>query len=253
MSETMMTVSSSEFGKLDILVEDGKELFPATECARILGYANPQGAVRTHCKGVRELLTPCGRSTQKKNFIPEGDVWRLIIRSRLPGAERFEKWLFDEVLPELRRSGQYRMEAAARAPEPEQAEALPHTWLGRPCIRVSEAAKRLGVKKEKVSELLRSRPTVYCYGEDWETLRGNELSEFKFFNRMGGAIKGMMVIYESGMKKLLWELHGIGSAKEAMGLPETGAQLMLLPEAVEKENIQMKRRMARIAEIAREK
>lgn len=254
MSETMLTVSSSEFGKLDILVEDGKELFPANECAKMLGYSNPKDAVGRHCRGVvkRDLIDALGRM-QKTNFIPEGDVWRLIIRSRLPGAERFEKWLFDEVLPELRRNGQYRMEAAARAPEPEQAEALPHTWLGRPCIRVSEAAKRLGVKKEKVSELLRSRPTVYCYGEDWETLRGNELSEFKFFNRMGGAIKGMMVIYESGMKKLLWELHGIGSAKEAMGLPETGAQLMLLPEAVEKENIQMKRRMARIAEIAREK
>lgn len=250
MSETMLTVSSSEFGKLDILIEDGKEWFPATECARMLGYSQPGNAVRTHCHGgvKRTVIDSKGRK-QIANFIPEGDVWRLIIRSRLPSAQKFETWLFDEVLPELRRKGEYKMEPAAQEATPD----LPHTWLGRPCIRVSEAAKRLGVKKEKVSELLRSRPTVYCYSEDWETLRGNELSEFKFFNRMGGAIKGMMVIYESGMKKLLWELHGIGSAKEAMGLPETGAQLMLLPEAVEKENIQMKRRMARIAEIAREK
>lgn len=248
MSETMLTVSNSEFGKLDILIEDGKELFPATECARMLGYANPQGAVRSHCRGVRELLTPCGKGVQKKNFISEGDLYRLIIRSRLPSAQKFETWLFDEVLPELRRKGEYKMQPEAQGEAPD----LPHIWIGRACIRVQDAEKRLGVKKGKISDLLRSRPTVYLQGEDWETLRGNELSEFKFYNRTGGAVKGMMLIYESGMKKLLWELQGIGSAEESMGLPEMGAQLMLLPEAVEKENAAMKRRMARIAKIAQE-
>lgn len=51
-------------------------------------------------------------------FIPEGDVYRLIVHSRLPGAERFEKWVFDEVLPTIRRSGGYMtpslLEEAAR-------------------------------------------------------------------------------------------------------------------------------------------
>ena len=92
MNGGMLTVSNSEFGKLDILVEDGKELFPATECARILGYTNPQRAIREHCKGVNNLVTPYSKGTQKKNFITEGDLWRLIIRSRLPAAQKFEKW-----------------------------------------------------------------------------------------------------------------------------------------------------------------
>ena len=257
MSETMLTVSNSEFGKLDILIEDGKELFPATDIAKILGYSNPRDAVGRHCKGVVKRDGVCYtenqygvRSAQKANisYIPEGDVWRLIIRSRLPSAQKFETWLFDEVLPELRRKGEYKMQPEAQGEAPD----LPHIWLGRACIRVQDAEKRLGVKKGKISDLLRSRPTVYLQGEDWETLRGNELSEFKFYNRTGGAVKGMMLIYESGMKKLLWELQGIGSAEESMGLPEMGAQLMLLPEAVEKENAAMKRRMARIAKIAQE-
>lgn len=44
---------------------------------------------------------------QQVNFIPEGDLYRLIIHSRLPAAERFEKWVFDEVLPTIRREGGY--------------------------------------------------------------------------------------------------------------------------------------------------
>jgi prophage antirepressor-like protein len=98
---------SKEFGALDILLIDGKPYFPATECAVILGYKNPQKAIRDHCKGVNESFTPSVGGVQKKNFIPEGDLYRLIIRSKLPAAERFEKWVFDEVLPTIRKYGAY--------------------------------------------------------------------------------------------------------------------------------------------------
>lgn len=240
MNGSMLTVSNSDFGKLDILLEDGKELFPATECARMPGYANPQGAVRSHCKGVRELLTPCGKGIQKKNFIPEGDVWRLIIRSRLPKAQQFEKWLFDEVLPEIRRTGGYRARPAAD---------LPHQWMGRGCIRIDEAARRLGVKKEKIKELFRGRPTIYLNGIDWETLRSNELSEFKFYNRVGSVGKGICIIYESGMAKLRWELLGEGTPDTAL---PAAAELPKLPAAVQHENEQLRLAMDEIAKIARE-
>jgi len=97
--------TNSEFGELGVLVEDGKEMFPATECARILGYSNPHDAIRNHCKGVRELLTPSQGGEQLKNFISEGDLFRLIIKSKLPAAERFEKWVFEDVLPTIRKHG----------------------------------------------------------------------------------------------------------------------------------------------------
>lgn len=86
-----------------------------------LNYAKPRNAINTHCKGAlkRGALTEGG--VQELTFIPEGDVYRLIVHSRLPGAERFEKWVFDEVLPMIRKTGGYMtaslLEQAAEKPE----------------------------------------------------------------------------------------------------------------------------------------
>ena len=67
----------------------------------------PENAVTQHCKGILKLGIPSAGGTQETRFITEGDVYRLIIRSKLPGAQRFEKWVFDEVLPEMRKKGMY--------------------------------------------------------------------------------------------------------------------------------------------------
>ncbi len=98
---------NSEFGALSIMMIEGKEYFHATECAKILGYANPRKAIGDHCKGVtkRDALTSGGK--QVISFIPESDLYRLIIKSKLPSAERFEKWVFEEVLPSIRKHGLY--------------------------------------------------------------------------------------------------------------------------------------------------
>ena len=99
--------SSTEFGELGVMLIDGKEYFPATQCAKILGYKNPQEAIRQKCKGVRKTLTPTNGGNQPVNYIPEGDLYRLIVSSKLPSAEKFERWVFDEVLPMLRKTGSY--------------------------------------------------------------------------------------------------------------------------------------------------
>lgn len=241
MNGGMLTVSNSEFGKLDILLEDGKELFPANDCAKMLGYSVPHGAIQKHCRGClkRTVIDSMGRKVEK-NFISEGDVWRLIIRSRLPSAQKFEKWLFDEVLPQIRKTGGYHARPAA---------GMPHQWMGRGCLRIDEAAKRLGVKKERIRDLLRGRPTVYRNGKDWETLRGYELDEYKFYNREASVGSGICIIYESGWSKLLWELKGEGSPDAA--LPAT-AELPKLPAAVQEENEQLRLAMDEIARITKE-
>lgn len=99
--------SSTEFGELGVMLIDGKEYFPATQCATLLGYKNPQEAIREKCKGVRKTLTPTNGGTQTVNYIPEGDLYRLIVSSKLPQAEKFERWVFDEVLPSIRHNGGY--------------------------------------------------------------------------------------------------------------------------------------------------
>lgn len=241
MNSNLLTVSNSEFGKLEILVENGKELFPATECAKILGYANANQAIHKNCRSLSKRTVPHPQNPEKHviaNFISEGDLWRLIVRSRLPAAQKFEKWLFDEVLPELRRTGGYRAKPAAD---------LPHQWMGRGCILVDEAVKRLGVKKDKVVGLLRQRKTVYRIGVDWETLRGTELDEYKFYNRVGSVAKGLLIVYDTGYAKLRWELLGEGTPDTALPM---AAEIPLLPAAVQEENEQLRFALEEIGKIA---
>lgn len=109
----MQVFQNSEFGELGVLEINGKPYFPATACAKRLGYTNPQKAIRDHCKGVNEMVTSTKGGTQMMRFISEGDLYRLITHSKLPAAERFERWVFDEVLPSIRQTGGYGSMAAA--------------------------------------------------------------------------------------------------------------------------------------------
>ena len=103
----MKIFKNPEFGNVRVIDEDGKYLFCGTDVARALGYSIPSKAVNTHCKGVSKMEAPTNGGVQKLLFIPEGDVYRLIVHSKLPSAERFERWVFDEVLPTIRQHGAY--------------------------------------------------------------------------------------------------------------------------------------------------
>ena len=98
-----------EFGRIRTLEIDGKIWFCASDVAAALGYSNPRDAVVRHCKpmGVVVYDTPTRSAVQKIKYISEGNVYRLIAGSKLPSAEKFESWIFDEVLPTIRRTGGY--------------------------------------------------------------------------------------------------------------------------------------------------
>ena len=96
-----------EFGEIRTLEENGKILFCAADIAKALGYANPNKAVNDHCRAITKRSTPICGKMQGINFIPEGDVYRLITHSKLSAAEKFEKWVFDEVLPTIHKHGAY--------------------------------------------------------------------------------------------------------------------------------------------------
>ena len=98
----------SDFGEIRTQVDDkGNILFAGSDVAKVLDYSKPANAVTNHCKGVTVLMTPTNGGVQKIKYITEGDLYRLIINSKLPSAEIFEKWVFDEVLPSLRKYGMY--------------------------------------------------------------------------------------------------------------------------------------------------
>ena len=108
--QNLKVFQNSQFGDLEILTIDNKEYFPAIKVAEVLGYTNPRDAISRHTKkrGVvkHDVIDSLGRK-QVKKFIDEGNLYRLISRSKLPQAEQFEEWIFDEVLPAIRKHGIY--------------------------------------------------------------------------------------------------------------------------------------------------
>lgn len=107
MDQQVKVFNNEQFGSVRIIEEDGRVLFCGVDVAKALGYTNPRKAVRDHTKGGTFRSTPTAGGMQDMSFIPEGDVYRLITHSKLPSAERFEHWVFDEVLPTLRQTGSY--------------------------------------------------------------------------------------------------------------------------------------------------
>ena len=142
MSQKITVLERDDFGQIRVIQENGKFLFSAVDAARALGYSNPWDAIRRHCKtdglvkreGVTTTTNQYGKTTVQANemlFITEGNVYRLIAHSKLPSAERFETWVFDEVIPSIRKHGAYMTESVLEqvAEKPEIIYALARQLL----------------------------------------------------------------------------------------------------------------------------
>lgn len=124
MDNKLTVFNNADFGEIRTLEENGTVLFCGNDVANALGYSNPNKAVNDHCRAITKRSTPISGKMQDINFIPEGDVYRLIARSKLPTAERFESWVFDEVLPSIRKNGGYIAGQETLSPEELMAKAL---------------------------------------------------------------------------------------------------------------------------------
>ena len=110
---------NAEFGQLGVILKDGKEYMDGIHVATMLGYLNPRDAIVRHCNKAGVVFHDTGVVTGKKadgsdsiqyfkrKYINEGNVYRLIMKSKLPSAQRFEKWVMEEVLPNIRKHGAY--------------------------------------------------------------------------------------------------------------------------------------------------
>lgn len=136
---------SFESSNVRIIVKDGEPLFCASDVCKALGYANTPDALRKHCSedGIakRDTIDSLGR-TQSSSFIDERNLYRLVMRSKLPSAEKFQDWVCGEVLPSIRKTGKYATQEQYAIPQT-YAEAL------RLAADKEEENKRLKVKIEE--------------------------------------------------------------------------------------------------------
>jgi prophage antirepressor-like protein len=98
--------------------EDGEPWFVGKDVATVLEYARPRDAIKAHCKGAAIHRLPTSGGMQDVTIIPERDVYRLIMRSNLPAAERFEEWVVSEVLPSIRKRGAYAVGGSSQPERP---------------------------------------------------------------------------------------------------------------------------------------
>ena len=135
----LQTLNNAEFGELRTIEENKKILFCGSDVAKALKYARPNDAITAHCRYTVKRSIPHPQAPDKQIemlFIPEGDVYRLICHSKIESAERFEKWVFDEVLPTIRKHGMY----------------ATNELLDNPDLLI-EAATRIKVQREKIAAL----------------------------------------------------------------------------------------------------
>ena len=172
--------------RVRVVVVENDPWFVGKDVAEVLGYSNPQKAVRDHCKapsavGVNDSFTLDPQTI----IIPERDVYRLVMRSKLPSAERFEEWVVGEVLPTVRRTGGYGAPVAVPQNLPEalrlaadlaeqnntlrlvvqeqapKVEALERIADARGSMCLTDAAKHLGVQRSRLIEWMRANRWIY--------------------------------------------------------------------------------------------
>ncbi len=221
---------NAEFGPIDILEEDGRVLFAGTECAERLGYARPHNAIAAHCRdSLKRGVTDSLGRRQEKIFITEGDLYRLIVRSNLPTAERFERWVFDEVLPQIRKTGQYGVkeltgpELLARAVI--EAQAL---------LANTQARLAIAAPKANVYDRLVDADGLYLPTQAHKLLKhaGLRLNQREFFHwleahwcrRLGGELAPMAEVERKGWMTLV--------VRKPVTNPYTGKDQPVAPQAM---------------------
>ena len=109
MNNEIEIFKNEEFGQIRTMLINNEPYFVGKDVAEILGYANPQKAIRTHVdnedKGVNEMDTPGGK--QEIIVINESGLYSLMLSSKLPNAKKFKRWVTSEVLPSIRKHGAY--------------------------------------------------------------------------------------------------------------------------------------------------
>lgn len=148
----LQVFNNERFGDIRTIRDGDKVLFCGSDVAKALGYKSPKDAITTHAKGAVKRRTLTAGGEQEMLFISEGDIYRLAARSKLPGAEKFESWIFDEVIPSIRKHGAY------MTPETLQAAILNPDYLLQVVTALKSETDR---RKALEAKIAADAPAVY--------------------------------------------------------------------------------------------
>ena len=171
MENKIEVFTKAEFGELRTVNVGDKIMFVASDVAKALGYSRPADAITAHCKGSVKHRLPTNGGMQELKIIPGGDVYRLITHSKLPAAEKFESWVFDEVLPSIRKHGAYMTEDTIKKAmaEPDfiiklatelKKEQEQNKQLTETCSQQQQVIGELKPKADYVDKILKSNSLV---------------------------------------------------------------------------------------------
>lgn len=189
---------NDSFGEVRTLTgANGEVLFCGADVAKSLGYADTAKAIKAHCKSdgwtIRPVIDSIGRRQEAK-FISEGNVYRLIAHSKLPSAEKFERWVFDEVMPTIRKHGAYMTEQTL-----EQALTSPDFLikLATQLKEEKEKSARLEQTVDKQNELLDKAKPLVCFANCVKTAETSILvGELAKILRQNGVEIGQKRLFE---------------------------------------------------------
>lgn len=218
----MNNLAVFEFNSQSIRFVDDSPV--ANDVAAILGYADPAKAISTKVKsknkGVTKMVTPGG--IQSVTVLEEAGIYQLIFGSKLPAAEKFQDWVFEEVLPAIRKTGQYAI--AHQIPKTYSQALLEAAKLAEENERLEAQNILLEQQNEQLSEAV---DELFDYSSIVRIAKFNGISETRFkwhrlkavSNQMGLEIK--KVPCPRFVEKNLYSHDAWRVAYPGIALPET--------------------------------
>lgn len=207
--------------------ETGAPWFNGKDVCDALGYADSTNAMKQHCKGVvkRHPIVDALKRKQMANFIQERDLYRLVMRSRLPAAEAFEEWVVGTVLPSIRQTGQFQADWRIKRHAIASSSKVMVGMLEYVRSAIGKATAPCHYMNEH--KLINSLMTGEYKGLDREKLGTKQLDFLAHFELRDAIFLGIGMTYEQRKEALVreakqWKLgnkSGVESAASASMLP----------------------------------
>ena len=172
---------------------DGEPWFVGKDMADALGYSNSVDALAKHCRGVAKrypIPDSLGR-VQDTRIISEADLWRLIARSQLPEAERIERWIFEEVLPTIRRTGGYSRQAVPAS-----------SFVGDGCTIIEAAGRALNLPASEVLGMFQKLACLAGHGNLLPAYAVDSPADQGGSSEPTDSLRSLLLIHRTGLSAI---------------------------------------------------